>query len=215
MTGLLLGTAVSWTNILALVFILNIVFSFAALLFTLRAGDKSRAALHAVFLVGWLGVFALLTGFSIGWLVSFLAVITGAVLTILFPTHRFGLAVATGISVLLALSLRGTVPWAYSVLLSVLVAVVTASIVILAINRKQLSEEKIHLTALSLAGGLSALGYYGFFIIPNISRWIILLSAASCLVLAILGKRYRMNFLQLTIANVLAYLALVGLSFRI
>lgn len=206
----IVNTNLSILNILALYLILNIALSLGAIFFSLKSRDMANASLNAVFLLGWLAAFALLTGFSIGVIVAAAAVVFGIIFFFLFKGLRLPLGIATLIDVLVLLSLRGTFAYALIILLTILVAGTSATAAFLIINKFAFREERSSLAALGLAGSLSALGYFSFVSYPLISRWIMLLAAILSLFFAITLDNYRVKFVELLLGIFLAYAAFTG-----
>lgn len=75
-----------------------------------RRDGQEGASLPLLMLLGWLTLFAFLSGFSIGWLLSIINVFIAIAFLLFSSKHRTGLAFLMVVNLLLALALRGHWP---------------------------------------------------------------------------------------------------------
>ncbi|MCL4258449.1 MAG: hypothetical protein KJZ53_07970 [Anaerolineales bacterium] len=81
-----------------------------------RRDGQEGASLPLLRLLGWLTLFAFLSGFSIGWLLSVINVFAAVAFLVFSSQQRSGLGFLTVVNLLLALALRGYWPPAHALL---------------------------------------------------------------------------------------------------
>lgn len=192
-------------NLLAMYLVLMIFLSIALLVQALRSGQERLAGLYAVSLVGWVSVFSLITGFSIGWFISIVNILIGILLFVLIKAFRIPVAIGTLISILLALSLRGTFFPAWFILSGVLGISAITSVIGMIIYREKRTDEAFSLASLSLIACLAGIAFYFIPHTPSLSRWIAVGTVCIGGILVFLIKHYRVNVIEIVFASLLCF----------
>ena len=192
-------------NLLAFYIVLMILLSIALLIQVLRSGQKRLEGLFAVSLIGWGNVFALVTGFSIGWVFSMVNTLIGIILLVLIKTFRIPIAIGALISILLVLSLRGIFIPAMFILYWVLGISAFASMIVMMNSREKRADETFSLASLSLVACLTGLAFYFIPGTPFLSKWIAIGTACIGGILVIIMKQYRLMMIEIVFANLLCF----------
>lgn len=192
-------------NLLAFYIVLMIILSIALLVQALRSGQKRLVGLYTVSLIGWGNVFALVTGFSIGWIASICNTIIGIIFFMLIKAFRIPLAIGALISLLLVLSLRGIFIPAMFILYWVLGISAFASMIVIINSRGKRAEEAFSLASLSLVACLAGLAFYFIPSTPYLSRWIAIGTACIGGIFVIIMKQYRLMMIEIIFASLLCF----------
>lgn len=168
------------------------------LIFRALRHDEHGVGLAALTLVLWLDVLSFLTGFSIGWAVAIVNAILGVVLALLAKHYRLQVLFATFLSLLLALFMRGHLPWARVALQLALVATGAASGMAAGAYWRRGAQRTFGAWGLALAGCLFGLGLTGS---PPMSLWFAVAAVLASWVLAILSKHYRWQLALIGVAG--------------
>jgi hypothetical protein len=187
-------------NILVYTITAGMVIAAVRLVQGLRNGDTVIFGFAALSMIAWLSAFSYLSGFSIGWLVSIIATVLGVVFLLSAQRYRLQISIATLISSLLALSLRGFFDYGRVILWAILAGISLYSAV-LVINSLRSSDP--HSTGPVLLAGAASLAGLSLIVPGVVTIGIVVLAIAVSIPGVVYIRRYRLEFALILIASTL------------
>ncbi len=187
-------------NLLVYTIAAGVVVAVVRLVVSMRSDDDELFGFSALSITGWLAAFSFLSGFSIGWFVSIMTTVLGIIFLLVAKRYRVQISIATLISGLLALSLRGIFVHGRILIWAILITVAVVGLYFLttALRRSDIRTAGSYL--LVAVGSLSGLA---LIIQGSITIWITSLAIAGSIPGIIFAKRFRLEFVLIMVADIL------------